>query len=117
MTKINLLLIAFATLFTMACHTLKNEKSATNIPAWLTQKIDANEKLPTNQSIQKILAGKYHGAKSYYIISPCCDQLNNLYDANGELICHPNGGMVKGGDGKCLDFETEFKGVVIWVKK
>ncbi|MFM2047750.1 MAG: hypothetical protein RI955_296 [Bacteroidota bacterium] len=117
MNKINSLLIAIGVIFMMACHSSKKVESNTKLPNWLAEKIVSNENLPNNQSIQKVMQGKYHGEVAYYIISPCCDQLNDLRNVKGELICHPNGGMIKGGDGKCLDFQAEYKGTIIWVRK
>ncbi len=41
----------------------------------------------------------------YYYIPPyCCDVYSELYDFNGQLICHPDGGITGAGDGKCPDF-------------
>jgi hypothetical protein len=32
-----------------------------------------------------------------------------LYDANGKLICRPDGGIAGSGDGKCPDFLAKRK--------
>jgi len=43
----------------------------------------------------------YEGKTYYYVTSDCCDQFNELYDVDGNLICHPDGGYTGKGDGKC----------------
>jgi hypothetical protein len=37
----------------------------------------------------------------YFLMSPCCDMANFLYDEQGNYVCAPNGGFNGGGDGKC----------------
>ena len=49
-------------------------------------------------SIQRVL---YNGNRAYLIASPCCDQFNYLYDAQGLRLCAPSGGIAGKGDGKC----------------
>jgi len=44
---------------------------------------------------------KYNGAIYYYVTADCCDQFNELYNEDGNLICHPDGGYTGKGDGKC----------------
>jgi hypothetical protein len=34
----------------------------------------------------------------------CCDTFSRLYDADGTLICYPDGGITGKGDGRCPDF-------------
>ena len=34
----------------------------------------------------------------------CCDTLSRLYDADGTLICYPDGGITGNGDGRCPGF-------------
>jgi hypothetical protein len=42
----------------------------------------------------------------YYIPPHCCDIPSELFDANGNLICSPDGGFTGKGDNKCPDFFT-----------
>lgn len=37
----------------------------------------------------------------YLIMSPCCDQFNYLYTAEGVRVCAPSGGLTGRGDGRC----------------
>lgn len=45
----------------------------------------------------------------------CCDMMSELYNAKGEMICKPDGGIAGSGDGKCLDFVSlRSTGVRVW---
>jgi hypothetical protein len=46
----------------------------------------------------------YHGETVYYIPPYCCDQMGVLFNNKCDIICHPDGGLTGGGDGKCTDF-------------
>ena len=48
----------------------------------------------------------YQGRKVYLFSADCCDQYNELYDANCNYICAPTGGITGNGDGKCSDFSS-----------
>lgn len=48
----------------------------------------------------------YNGKTVYLFSSNCCDQYNELYDANCNYICAPSGGFTGKGDGKCADFTS-----------
>ena len=51
---------------------------------------------------------RYKGNVVYYVPPRfCCDLMSRLYDAEGRVLCHPNGGFAGGGDGKCADFFRE----------
>lgn len=59
------------------------------------------------------------GEKTYYLESAaCCDQYSNLYDDNCNLICHPSGGIVGTGDGKCGELSAKLiNGILVWRDK
>ncbi len=51
----------------------------------------------------------------YYTPPVCCDQFSTLYDAQGKILGHPDGGITGKGDGKAPDFMTERKNEkLIW---
>jgi hypothetical protein len=83
---------------------------------WLKELVNENNKLPKEKSIQEIQKGIYNGKDVYYVVMPCCDQPNPLYDVNGNIICYPSGGFSGNGNGKCNSFKNEFKGTIIWKK-
>ena len=54
------------------------------------------------------------GETFYYITSDCCDQFNNLYSENCDIVCAPDGGLTGQGDGKCPDFKGEIVQTLVW---
>ena len=60
----------------------------------------------------------YKGQTVYYVVAPCCDQFNNVYDSDCKFLGSPDGGMEGGGDHKLPDFYKEATDKkVIWQKK
>jgi hypothetical protein len=77
-----------------------------SIPACVRQIIDAGSKEePANPPVQ-VDEYLYKGKKVYLFTAPCCDQFDQLYDANCKKICAPTGGITGKGDGACPDFAT-----------
>ncbi len=86
------------------------------IPLWLTQMIEDFEASPVANPPRRVIQYQYKGNVVYYITSPCCDQFNNLYDIEGNIICAPDGGITGNGDGRCPDF-VDNDGAVVWEDK
>jgi hypothetical protein len=85
------------------------------LPLWLTQTIVAFVNAPVANPPRRIIQYRYNENAVYYISSPCCDQFNYLYDAAGNIICAPDGGLTGNGDGQCPDFAaTAINAVVVW---
>jgi len=67
---------------------------------------------PSGASVTRAM---YRGQVTYYVVEPCCDFLNPLYDSSCQVICHPDGGLFGQGDGLCPDYHDERWDVqVIW---
>ena len=79
---------------------------ATN-PAWVDQLIAKYQSDPVGNPPQSIYKYDYKGQTVYYVPPQCCDQYSQLYDANGSIICAPDGGLTGSGDKKCSDFFNE----------
>ncbi len=89
--------------------------SATPIPAWLKALIDELKAEPVANPPAQMIQFTYHGATVYYLPPRCCDIMSILYDADGNVLCSPDGGLTGKGDGRCPDFiETIKDEVVIW---
>ena len=73
-------------------------------PKWLEDKIQQHLQAQKANPPIHIYSYRYEGQKVYFETAPCCDQFTNLYDAKGNLLCHPDGGITGRGDGKCPDF-------------
>jgi hypothetical protein len=54
------------------------------------------------------------GQTFYYETSDCCDQFNNLYDTDCNMVCAPDGGITGEGDGNCPEFTGEITRTLIW---
>lgn len=80
-------------------------KDQPNMPIWLVNKLELYKKSHPDISAQLT---EYMGKTAYFIPSRCCDIASELYDVNGQLICHPDGGFI-GGDGKCPSFRAQKK--------
>ena len=73
-------------------------------PAWLDALIAQIESEPVTTPPSAIYGYRYHRETVYFRISRCCDQRSILYDANGMVLCEPDGGIDGGGDNRCTDF-------------
>jgi len=82
---------------------------------WLNAMILQFQSEPVMTPARSIRQYTYRDQIVYYVPAPCCDQLSTLYDANGRVMCSPDGGFAGGGDGRCLDFFEERTGeLLIW---
>lgn len=87
----------------------------TKRPAWLEAKIRQHYKAEKANPPIHIYSYQYNGLTVYHESTPCCDQFTNLYNAAGQLLCHPEGGLTGRGDGKCGDFsETRTEEKLVW---
>jgi hypothetical protein len=92
-----------------------NTLAAGEYPEWITSLIASYEQDSVGNPPQSIWQYIYNGQTVYYVPPQCCDQYSTLYDANGDLICAPDGGLTGKGDGKCTDFFQERKNEkLIW---
>jgi hypothetical protein len=101
MKKISIFLFALLLTAVMGCA---QSLSANKNPAWINNLITTFEEQPVSNPGQAIWQYQYKGQTVYYTPSQCCDQFSDLYDAKGNLIGHPDGGMTGDGDGKYTDF-------------
>ena len=79
----------------------QSDPAASSLPEWLRAKIVQFEALPADRAPQGIWRITYNGQPAFYLQSPCCDQYNPLFSAQGNEICNPSGGFTGRGDGKC----------------
>jgi hypothetical protein len=85
------------------------------IPSCIESKIEEIKKADPRNPPASVFRHTYNGKKVYFIPQYCCDFFSELYDANCNLICYPDGGIAGNGDGKCTDFfNTRKDEEVIW---
>ena len=77
------------------------------IPEWLTDLIQRLENEPVADPPASITQYEYKGQTVYFLPQRCCDIFSDLYDATGNIIGHPDGGITGQGDGRALDFFEE----------
>lgn len=82
---------------------------------WLNAYIAMLEKMPVANPPAKIIQYTWNEEIVYYEPPRCCDIWSSLYDSEGNIICHPDGGLCGYGDGGCPDINSELKDpVIIW---
>jgi hypothetical protein len=77
------------------------------IPKCIKNKIDSFKLMQKYEQPQRITEYDYKGKKVYYIVMPCCDFFNEVYDDHCKFLGSPNGGITGKGDGKLPDFFNE----------
>jgi hypothetical protein len=75
-------------------------------PDWVDQLIKKIESEPVGNPPQSIWRYEFNSQVVYYVPAQCCDMYSTLYDATGNVICAPDGGLTGKGDGRCTDFYT-----------
>lgn len=73
-------------------------------PAFVRQLIADLAAIPAANSPGGIWKYEYGGRTVYYVPPSCCDVPSILFDADGEVVCGPDGGFTGTGDGRCPDF-------------
>jgi hypothetical protein len=87
-----LLLLGVAAL--MGCAKPREQEAAETVVA---EMFESSLAARVDAVIRHFIAGRVY----YYAGSGCCDQLNAVYDAEGEYVCAPDGGFTGRGDGRC----------------
>lgn len=80
-----------------------------NIPTCIKNKIDSFKLKEAYEQPQKVVAYRYKGKTVYYVVMPCCDFFNEVYDGECKYLGAPDGGFTGKGDGNIPDFFTEAK--------
>jgi hypothetical protein len=77
------------------------------MPSCLEAKIKAMAADPGQGSPISVTRYTYKQQTVYYMVSPCCDKFNIVYDSACNVLGHPDGGFTGRGDGKMSDFKKE----------
>lgn len=80
------------------------EKSEPEIPACLEEKIDDILSEEVWNPPAKLYSYQYEGETVFYFPPRCCDFFGEVFDAECNYICAPDGGITGSGDGDCPDF-------------
>lgn len=105
--------VAALTLF--AGCAMQPAPEAASLPPWLTTLITELENQPAANPPHWIARYTYREQTVYYLSPRCCDIPSILYDAEGSVLCNPDGGFSGDGDGRCRDFSEERRSeVIVW---
>ncbi len=83
------------------------QASQSSNPAWVNKLIQKFEADPVGNPPLSITSYTYNSQPVYFVPAHCCDIPSVVYDATGNLLCSPDGGLSGKGDGKCPDFFTQ----------
>ena len=83
-------------------------------PPWLFQLIEEHASQPVANPPVQIVRQEYETGVFYYVPSRCCDVWSDVYDTEGTLVCHPDGGITGRGDGRCPDFGELLREEIVW---
>ncbi len=109
-------LTMMALLYVVVCDRTPSDPAANDLPDWLAELILEIEGAPVADPAAAIYSYKYHGRVVFYLSSRCGDIQSQLYNANGIVLCFPDGGLDGGGDGRCDDFIAERENeTLIWM--
>lgn len=91
---------------------------STPLAPWLNKLIQELEAEKPANPPAKIYRYTYNDQEVYYLTGRCCDIPSKLYDAQGKVLCEPDGGITGRGDGRCPDFfEKRQNETLIWDDK
>ena len=74
------------------------------LPTCIKNKIDSFKLKEAHEKPQRVLEYLYKGKKVYFVVMPCCDFFNEVYDDKCNFLGAPDGGFTGKGDGKIPDF-------------
>jgi hypothetical protein len=83
-------------------------------PPWLLSLIEEHASEPVANPPVQIIRQEYESGVFYYVPPRCCDIWSDLYDAEGTLVCHPDGGLTGDGDGNCPALGDPLRAEVVW---
>jgi hypothetical protein len=92
----------------------KDKSQIAGLPACIQTKIDIIKSLPVENPPKEVWKWQVDGSTYYYFSAACCDQYSELYDANCNLVCNPDGGFTGAGDGNCPFFSEPITKILIW---
>lgn len=94
--------------------TCKSSNQDSEIPNCIKDRIETLKRQPIQNPPAEVWQWETNDKTFYYFNAPCCDQFSTLYNDKCEIICAPDGGFTGKGDGKCPDFGTDVKRILIW---
>ena len=86
--------------------------------SWPDELVRRLEREPVANPPLSVTKYLYKGEKVYFVPQRCCDIFSDLYDADGNIIAHPDGGITGEGDGRSPDFfDQRSEERIIWTDR
>ncbi|MEZ6062495.1 MAG: hypothetical protein R3C19_19290 [Planctomycetaceae bacterium] len=90
-------------------------ESSPSIPQWMQERITQLQQERDSNVPAFAQRATYDGRTVYYTSAAVPDGFGSLYDEDGTLLGHPDGGLNGKGDGRCSDyFEAATNVTTIW---
>jgi hypothetical protein len=90
-----------------ACGAFGSGSVPTPVPTPVANLIHELQTQPPANPPAYVGSYRYRDQVVYCVPPRCCDIFSDLYDASGQLMCHPDGGLAGHGDGRCADFLSQ----------
>lgn len=98
-----------------SCAANKKAHDMRELPYCLATKIKNMAADPSQGSPLSVTRYTYRGQTVYYVVSPCCDKYNIVYDSACAILGYPDGGFTGRGDGNMAGFKSEaVNGKEVW---
>jgi hypothetical protein len=90
-------------------------QTSVDVPSWLQAEIARLDAEAAPNVPVVVTRSQYRGETVFYASPSLPDGLGVLFDAEGNVLCHPDGGLDGRGDGKCTDFfAARVNETVLW---
>jgi len=87
---------------------------AVTVPNCIENKIQDIQNQPVDNPPKEVWLWEYNGVSYYYFTAACCDQFSELYDADCNFVCAPDGGFSGMGDGNCVPGILNATKTLVW---
>lgn len=113
----SIIIISFF-VFLISCTANRKTSKVKSIPLCLQTKIKKMAEDPKEGSPISVAQYTYKNQTVYYMVSPCCDKFNVVYDSACNILGYPDGGFTGKGDGRMNDFKKEaINEKLVWKKE
>jgi len=89
--------------------------TALDSPTWVKAMIGQFETQRVTTPPAFVARYDYKGQDVYFVPQRCCDIMSVVYNSEGTIVCHPDGGFTGKGDEKCADFLVDRRNErIVW---
>ncbi len=96
-----------AALFLFSCASSKKPTAVNDLPSCLETKIKSMAENPSEGPPQSITRYHYEGRTVYYMVAPCCDKFNIVFDSACTILGYPMADLPEKVMARCRVFTTK----------